>query len=113
MGEYLFLNINDFNFKVEKVMRKRRSGLEVLGEVSMGFSRKGLFSFGDGVFLEEKGEEFGFDSKEDEVVSRVEVVSLVDRVFEGAFGGDVDDDFAMGEGLEEEALVEVMDEEEK
>ncbi|GJS72792.1 hypothetical protein Tco_0705633 [Tanacetum coccineum] len=47
-----------FNGEVKKVMRKRR----------------------EGVFLEEKGEEFGFDSKEDEVVPRVEDVSLVDGV---------------------------------
>ncbi|GKB80396.1 hypothetical protein Tco_0947291 [Tanacetum coccineum] len=40
---------------------------------------------------------FGFDSKEDEVVPRVKDVSLVDGVFEGAFSGDGDDDFAIGE----------------
>ncbi|GJY58512.1 hypothetical protein Tco_0458404, partial [Tanacetum coccineum] len=45
-----------------------------------------------------KGEEFGFDSKEDEVVPRVGDVSLVNRVFDGAFGGDGDDDFAIGDG---------------
>ncbi|GKA02971.1 hypothetical protein Tco_0675752 [Tanacetum coccineum] len=54
-----------FNGEVKKVMQKRR---------------KGLFGCGEGVFLEEKGEEFGFDSKEDEVVPRVEDVSLVDGV---------------------------------
>ncbi|GJU39949.1 hypothetical protein Tco_1192906 [Tanacetum coccineum] len=44
------------------------------------------------------GERGGLDSKEDEVVPRAEDVSLVDGVLEGAFGGDGDDDFAMGEG---------------
>ncbi|GKB06274.1 hypothetical protein Tco_0834507 [Tanacetum coccineum] len=63
------------------------SGLEVLGETSIGLSRKGLFGCGEGVFFEEKGEEFGFNSKEDEVVPRVEDVSLVDGVFKVAFGG--------------------------
>nr|GEV77709.1 hypothetical protein [Tanacetum cinerariifolium] len=52
---------------------------------------------GESVVLEEKGEEFGLNSKEDEVVPRVEDVSLVDGVLEGAFGGEGDDDFAMGE----------------
>ncbi|GJS60514.1 hypothetical protein Tco_0655298 [Tanacetum coccineum] len=46
----------------------------------------------------EKGEKFGFDSKKDEVVHRVEDVSLVDGVFEGVFSGDGDDDFAIGDG---------------
>ncbi|GJZ72737.1 hypothetical protein Tco_0636883 [Tanacetum coccineum] len=72
---------------------------EGLGGASNGLSRKELFDCGEGVFLEEKGEEFGFDSKEDEVVPRAEDVSLVDGVLEGAFGGDGDDDFAMGEGV--------------
>ncbi|GJU18344.1 ribonuclease H-like domain-containing protein [Tanacetum coccineum] len=40
----------------------------------------------EGVFLEERGEECGFDSKEDEVVSKVEDISLVDGVFDGALG---------------------------
>nr|GEZ77820.1 hypothetical protein [Tanacetum cinerariifolium]GEZ91340.1 hypothetical protein [Tanacetum cinerariifolium] len=30
---------------------------------------------------------------------KVDDVSLVDRVFDGAFGGDGDDDFVMGEGV--------------
>ncbi|GKD17125.1 hypothetical protein Tco_1206283, partial [Tanacetum coccineum] len=34
-----------------------------------------------------------------EVVPSVEEVSLVDRVLEGAFGGEGDDDLAMGEGV--------------
>ncbi|GKA00783.1 hypothetical protein Tco_0673448, partial [Tanacetum coccineum] len=50
------------------------------------------------VVLEEKGEKHGFDSKEDEVVPKVEDVSLVDGVFDGAFGGDGDEDFSIGEG---------------
>ncbi|GJX53296.1 hypothetical protein Tco_0281665 [Tanacetum coccineum] len=75
------------------------SGLEVLGGASNGLSRKGLFNCGKGAFLKEKGEEFGFDSKKDEVVPRVKDVSLVDGVLEGAFGGDGYDDFAMGEGV--------------
>ncbi|GJZ28854.1 hypothetical protein Tco_0573501 [Tanacetum coccineum] len=68
-----------FNGEVEKVMRKqRKDDFEV--EV-------------------EKGEEFGFDSKEDEVVPRVEYVSLVDGVFDRAFGGDGDEDFTIGDGV--------------
>ncbi|GKB25882.1 hypothetical protein Tco_0865283 [Tanacetum coccineum] len=51
-----------------------------------------------GVFLEEKGEEHGFDSKEDEVVPKVEDVSLVDGVFDGGLGGDGDEDFSIREG---------------
>ncbi|GKD90698.1 hypothetical protein Tco_1366205 [Tanacetum coccineum] len=39
--------------------------------------------------------------KWDEVVLRVEDISLVDVVFEGAFGGDGDDHFAMGKGRNE------------
>ncbi|GJU40951.1 hypothetical protein Tco_1193908 [Tanacetum coccineum] len=64
-----------------------------------------------------RGEDYGFDSKEDEVVPKVDDVSLVDGVFDGALGGDVDDvslvdgvfdgalggdgdeDFAIGEGV--------------
>ncbi|GJS01395.1 reverse transcriptase domain-containing protein [Tanacetum coccineum] len=34
-----------------------------------------------------------------EVVPKVDDVSLVDRVFDGAFGGDGDEDFVMGEGV--------------
>ncbi|GJT79202.1 hypothetical protein Tco_1053544, partial [Tanacetum coccineum] len=36
-------------------------------------------------------------AEEDEVVPRVEDVSLVDGVFDGALGGDKDEDFAIGE----------------
>nr|GEV77385.1 hypothetical protein [Tanacetum cinerariifolium] len=64
------------------------NGLEILGGASIGLLRKWLFGCGEGVVLEEKGEEFGLDSKEDEVVPRVEDVSLVDGVLEGAFGGE-------------------------
>ncbi|GKB06101.1 hypothetical protein Tco_0834334 [Tanacetum coccineum] len=46
-----------------------------------------------------EGEECGFDSKEDEVVPKVEDVSLVDRVFNGALGGDGDEDFYIGERI--------------
>nr|GEW27648.1 hypothetical protein [Tanacetum cinerariifolium] len=53
------------------------------------------------VVLEEKGEEFGLDSKEDEVVPRVKDVSLVDRVLEGAFGGDGDDEFSIDDDNDE------------
>nr|GEZ34779.1 hypothetical protein [Tanacetum cinerariifolium] len=45
------------------------------------------------------GDDYGLDSNEDEVVAKVEEVSLVDGVFDGAFGGDGDDDFVMGEGV--------------
>ncbi|GKE64450.1 hypothetical protein Tco_1518611, partial [Tanacetum coccineum] len=44
-------------------------------------------------------EECGFDSKEDEVVPKVDNVSLVDGVFDGAFGKDGYDDFVIGEGV--------------
>ncbi|GKB20474.1 hypothetical protein Tco_0854397 [Tanacetum coccineum] len=58
-------------------------------------------------------EEFGLDSKEDEVVPKVDDVSLVDRVFDGAFGGDGDKDFAIGYRFDKEASVEAMEEEEE
>ncbi|GKA36919.1 hypothetical protein Tco_0723484 [Tanacetum coccineum] len=45
---------------------------------------------------------------DDEVVPRVEDVLLVDGVLEGAFGGKGDEDFAIGEGLDEEAWVDTM-----
>ncbi|GJW89607.1 hypothetical protein Tco_0167160 [Tanacetum coccineum] len=67
----------------------------------------------------EEGEECGFDSREDEVVPKVEDVSLVDGVFDGAFGGDGDEDFSIGEGfdllsgLDDEACVEAMEVEEE
>nr|GEX61415.1 hypothetical protein [Tanacetum cinerariifolium] len=76
------------------------SGLEVIGGASIVLSRKILFSYGEGVVLEEKGKEFGLDSK-DEFVPRVKDVFLVDGVLEGAFGGEGGDDFAMGEVIME------------
>nr|GEU32475.1 hypothetical protein [Tanacetum cinerariifolium] len=48
------------------------------------------------VFLEDKGKEHGVDSKEDKVVLKVEDVSLVDGVFDGALGEDGDEDFLIG-----------------
>ncbi|GKD39970.1 hypothetical protein Tco_1260177 [Tanacetum coccineum] len=44
-------------------------------------------------------DDVGFDSNEEEVVPKVDDVSLVDGVFDGAFGGDGEEDFVMGEGL--------------
>ncbi|GJS15119.1 hypothetical protein Tco_0409591 [Tanacetum coccineum] len=40
-----------------------------------------------------------FDSNEEEVVPKVDDVSLVDGVFNGAFGGDEEEDLIMGEGV--------------
>ncbi|GKD72378.1 hypothetical protein Tco_1330660, partial [Tanacetum coccineum] len=45
------------------------------------------------------GKDCGFDLNEDEVVSKVDDVSLVDGVFEGAFGVDGDEDFVIREGI--------------
>ncbi|GKA79981.1 hypothetical protein Tco_0786577 [Tanacetum coccineum] len=53
---------------------------------------------GEGVSLEEGCEDWGFDSNEEEVVPKVNDVSLVDGVFEGAFGVNGDEDFVMGKG---------------
>ncbi|GJU32615.1 hypothetical protein Tco_1176204 [Tanacetum coccineum] len=41
----------------------------------------------------------GFDSNKEEVVPKVDDVSLVDGDFDGAFGGDGEEDFVMGEGV--------------
>ncbi|GJV09684.1 hypothetical protein Tco_1351225 [Tanacetum coccineum] len=49
--------------------------------------------------LEYGGEESSFDSKEDEVVPKVDDVSLVEGVSDGAFSGDGDEDFDIGEGV--------------
>ncbi|GKF14001.1 hypothetical protein Tco_0055463 [Tanacetum coccineum] len=96
---------------------------------------------GEGVSFEEGGKDCVFYSNEDEVVPKVDDVSLVDGVFKGAFGGDGDEDFVIIEsvvvsssslvkstksflggmmvslifleGLEEEAWVEVMEVEEE
>ncbi|GKA50829.1 hypothetical protein Tco_0743902 [Tanacetum coccineum] len=40
-----------------------------------------------------------FDSNKEEVVPKVDDVSLVDRVFDGAFDGDGEEDVVMGEGV--------------
>ncbi|GJZ87976.1 hypothetical protein Tco_0659758 [Tanacetum coccineum] len=53
----------------------------------------------EGVSLEVGGEDCGFDSNEEEVVPKVDDVSLVDRVFDGAFGGEGEEDVVMGEGV--------------
>ncbi|GKA16920.1 hypothetical protein Tco_0696757, partial [Tanacetum coccineum] len=67
------------------------------GGASIILSRKGLDGRGEGVSFEEGGKDYGFDSNKDEVVPKVDDVSLVDGVFEGAFGGDGDEDFVIGE----------------
>nr|GEV01818.1 hypothetical protein [Tanacetum cinerariifolium] len=54
---------------------------------------------GEGVVLEEKGDEFGLDLKDEDVVPKLKDVPLVDGVLEGAFGDEGDEDFAMGEGV--------------
>ncbi|GJT94253.1 polypyrimidine tract-binding protein homolog 3 [Tanacetum coccineum] len=41
----------------------------------------------------------GLDSNEEDVVPKVDDVSLVDGVFDGAFGGDGDEDFVIEEGV--------------
>ncbi|GJR61744.1 hypothetical protein Tco_1503906 [Tanacetum coccineum] len=54
--------------------------------------------------------------KEDEVVPKVEDVSLVDGIFNGALGRDRDEDFAIREGYRVSSLlllVEAMKEEEE
>ncbi|GJZ16633.1 hypothetical protein Tco_0552756 [Tanacetum coccineum] len=60
---------------------------------------KGLFDYGEGVVLEEMGDEFSHDSKDDDIVPKVEDVPLVDGFLEGTFGGEGDGDFSMGEGV--------------
>ncbi|GKF22333.1 hypothetical protein Tco_0074655, partial [Tanacetum coccineum] len=40
-----------------------------------------------------------FDSNKEEVLPTVDDVSLVDGVFDSAFGGDRDEDFVIGEGV--------------
>ncbi|GJR09433.1 hypothetical protein Tco_0792085 [Tanacetum coccineum] len=54
---------------------------------------------GEGVSLEVGGEDYGFDSNEEEVVPKVDDVSLVDGVFDSAFGGEGQEDVVMGEGV--------------
>nr|GEY18268.1 hypothetical protein [Tanacetum cinerariifolium] len=68
----------------------------------------------EGEFLKELGEECGFYSKEDKVVPKVEDVSLVDVVFDGALSGDEDKDFPKRYGgLNDEACVKDMEVEEE
>ncbi|GJX46532.1 hypothetical protein Tco_0271722 [Tanacetum coccineum] len=66
------------------------------------FDVMGIGGGGEGVFLEEEeGEECGFDSKEDDVVPKVDDVYLVDGFFDDSLGGggDRDGDFAKGDGV--------------
>ncbi|GJR19928.1 hypothetical protein Tco_0968455 [Tanacetum coccineum] len=49
--------------------------------------------------LKKTGKDYGFDSNEEEVVPKVDDVSLVDEVFDGAFGGDGDEYFVIVEGV--------------
>ncbi|GJX27118.1 hypothetical protein Tco_0233414 [Tanacetum coccineum] len=65
----------------------------------------------ESVSLKEGGEKCGLDSKEDEVLPKVDDVSLIDGVFDGVFGGEGNEYFIIGEGLEEYALVEAMEKE--
>ncbi|GJS27556.1 hypothetical protein Tco_0488176 [Tanacetum coccineum] len=54
----------------------------------------------EGVSLEEGGKDGGFDSNEEEVVPKVDDVSLVNGVFNGAFVGDGEEDLEVrGRGL--------------
>ncbi|GJR40768.1 hypothetical protein Tco_1216452 [Tanacetum coccineum] len=76
-----------------------RKGIRTEEIMCKRLSMKGLFGCGEAVVLEEKGEEFGLDSNDEDVVPKVEDVPLVDGVLEGAFGGEVDEDFAMGEDV--------------
>ncbi|GKF10515.1 hypothetical protein Tco_0048441 [Tanacetum coccineum] len=62
-------------------------------------SRNGLVGCGEGVFFEEDGVDCGFDSNEEEVVPKVDDVSLVDEVLDCAFGGVGDENFVIGEGV--------------
>ncbi|GKE70990.1 hypothetical protein Tco_1529062, partial [Tanacetum coccineum] len=41
-----------------------------------------------------------FDSNKEEVVPKVDDVSLVDGVFDGAFGRDREEDVVIGEGVD-------------
>ncbi|GJT09320.1 hypothetical protein Tco_0856362 [Tanacetum coccineum] len=73
--------------------------LKILEDIERGpYSKKPPIRR-EGVSLEEGGEYCGFDSIEEEVVPKVDDVSLVGGVFEGAFGGDGDEDFVVGEGM--------------
>nr|GEU54872.1 hypothetical protein [Tanacetum cinerariifolium] len=54
---------------------------------------------GEGVSLELGGADCGFGSNEEEVVPKVDDVSLVDVIFDGAFGKEGEEDVVMGEGV--------------
>ncbi|GKC95160.1 hypothetical protein Tco_1160602 [Tanacetum coccineum] len=70
------------------------------GEGGEGVSRmRSTGVIGEGVSLEVGGEDCGFDLNEEEVVLNVDNVSLVDEVFDGAFGVDGEEDVVMGEGV--------------
>nr|GEY26983.1 hypothetical protein [Tanacetum cinerariifolium] len=84
------------NVEIDGMTHDRFEGL---GGASMILSRKGLDGGREGVSFEEGGEDCGFDSNKYEVVPKVDDVSLVDGVFKGAFGGDGDKDFLIGEGV--------------
>ncbi|GJW56430.1 hypothetical protein Tco_0103161 [Tanacetum coccineum] len=47
----------------------------------------------------QSSEDAGFDLNEEEVVPKVDDVSFVDGVFDGAFGGDGEEDFVIREGV--------------
>nr|GEW87690.1 hypothetical protein [Tanacetum cinerariifolium] len=54
--------------------------------------------------LQEGGEDEGFDSNEEEVVPKINDVSLVDGVFDVGLGGVRKEDFVMGEGVRKRGL---------
>ncbi|GKB68146.1 hypothetical protein Tco_0929558 [Tanacetum coccineum] len=77
---------------IKKVLRM--CSRRVIGDNERVISKEGrLWS---GIGCEGLG---GFDSNEEEVVTKVDDVSLVDRVFDGALGGDGEEDVVMGEGM--------------
>ncbi|GJT75139.1 hypothetical protein Tco_1041864 [Tanacetum coccineum] len=84
-----------FNDGVDKVLRKRRKwdGPLMVVEVVEVVDVVEVVE----VVLEEHLN--GYQEKEDEVVSRVDAISLVDGVFDGAFGGDRDDNFSVGDSV--------------
>nr|GFB01336.1 hypothetical protein [Tanacetum cinerariifolium] len=89
-----------FDLKEDEVVPRVKDISLIDGVLKGAFGGDGYDDFAmgeEGVFLEEKGENFVFDLKEDEVVPRVEDISLIDGVLKGAFGDDGYDDFAMGE----------------
>ncbi|GKB04234.1 hypothetical protein Tco_0832377 [Tanacetum coccineum] len=76
--------------KEEVVKRYQECDQRVTGgqKLEVGYIRKDNFRV-----------ELGFNSNEEEVVPKVDDVSLVDGVFYGAFGGDGEEDFVVGEGV--------------